>query len=350
MWGVRHEHLPGGRILAEVASGSWWHDPETGVVEIASVALPTADEDLDATGLPDGERPLRPEAEIVRRLTLGEYRELFAGVPVPPHEQIEAFVRFVSTAHSWYKHLPLLPPGVPMTLFLDPGAGAQLVLDRRGRIRQVNRRKHGFHYSWLRTAAYRDRFGHAAFARGAGTGTVVSLMRAEGSQLIPSDDKPAIFDPGRGELLALPEEVLDAGVAQVSGVVHPHASLPALWRFARNLDASHVDWPTESGGAIVLAQILERVRALSTDPSLIEKVDLGLGRPAERHEATVVAQIFDRVRALSAHPKQSKAPLDRDRYQLVGCDLVLHRLLTPERERQHVGIVAALERVVDLVR
>ena len=351
MWGVRHEHLPDGRILAENAFGSWWYDPETGVVEIASLAdPPSADEYLGATGLPDVELFPRPEAEIVRSLTLGEYRELLAGVPEPSREQIEAFARFVSTAHSWYKHLPLLPPGVPMTLFLDPGAGAQLIVDRRGRIRQVNRRKHGFHYSWLRTAEYRDRFGHAAFARSPGTGTVVSLMRAEGSQLIPSDDKPAIFDPGRGELLALPDEVLEAGVAQVSGVVHPHASLPALWRFSKNLDASHVDWPTESGGATVLAQILERVRALSADPNLIEKVDVGLDRPAERHGATVVAQILERVRALSAHPKRSKPPLDRDQYQLMGCDLVLHRLLTPERERQRVGMVEALERVVDLVR
>jgi len=351
MWGVRHEHLPDGRILAENAFGSWWYDPETGVVEIASLAVPAADEYPDATGLPDREPLLRPEAEIVRSLTLGEYRELLAGVPEPSREQIEAFARFVSTAHSWYKHLPLLPPGVPMTLFLDPGAGAQLIIDRRGRIRQVNRRKRGFHYSWLRTAEYRDRFGHAAFARSAGTGTVVSLMRAEGSQLIPSDDKPAIFDPARGELLALPDEVLEAGVAQVTGVMHPRASLPALWGFPKNFNASHVDWPTQSGGANALAQILERVRALSDDPALIEKVDVGLDRPAERHGATVVAQILDRVRALSAHPKQSTPLRDPDRLHLgFDCDLVLYRLLSPERERQHAGIAAALERVVDLVR
>jgi len=284
-------------------------------------------------------------------LTLGEYRALLAGVPEPSREQIEAFARFVSTAHSWYKHLPLLPPGVPMTLFLDPGAGAQLIIDRRGRIRQVNRRKRGFHYSWLRTAEYRDRFGHAAFARSAGTGTVVSLMRAEGSQLIPSDDKPAIFDPARGELLALPDEVLEAGVAQVTGVMHPRASLPALWGFPKNFNASHVDWPTQSGGATVLAEILERVRALRADPTLIERIDLGLDRPAERHGATVVAQVFERVRALGTHPKQGKPPRDRDRYYLAGsCDLVLYRLLTPERERQRASIASALERVVDLVR
>ena len=351
MWGVRHEHLPDGRILAESAFGSWWYNPETGVVEIDSLADPPgADEYLDATGLPDAEL-LRPEAEIVRSLTLGEYRELLAGVPEPSREQIEAFARFVSTAHSWYKHLPLLPPGVPMTLFLDPGAGAQLIVDKRGRIRQVKRRKHGFHYSWLRTAEYRDRFGHAAFARGAGTGTVVSLMRAEGSQLIPSDDRLAIFHPGRGELLALPDEVLEAGVAQVSGVVHPRAALPALWGFSTNLDASRVDWPPESGGATALAQILERVRALTADPNLIERVDVHLDRPAERHGATVVAQILERVRALSAGPMQSKPLLDPDRLHLgFDCDLVLYRLLTPERERQHVGMVAALERVVDLVR
>jgi hypothetical protein len=314
-WGVRHEHLPDGRILAEAASGSWWYDPETGEVEIASVADPTADEYQDAIGLPDRELFLRSEAKTVRSLTLGEYRELLAGVPEPSLEQIEAFARFVSTAHSWYKHLPLLPPGVPMTLFLDPGAGAQLHR-RQGRTHTAGQppkarlplllAKDGRVPGPFRSRRLRQERWH---------GTVVSLIRADGSQLIPSDDKPAIFEPHQAELVALPDEVLEAGVAHVSGVVDPRASLPALWRLSRNSDASRVDWPAESGGAAVLAQILERVRALS------------------------------------GHPKRIEPPLDADRDHLIGgCDLVLYRLLTPERERQRAGMVAALERVVDLVR
>jgi hypothetical protein len=255
---------------------------------------------------------------IPRRLTLGKYRELLADVPTPTREQLEAFARFVSTAHSWYKHLPLLPPGAPMTFFLDPGAGAQLIVDRRGRIRQVNRRKHGFHYSWRPTAEYRERFGHAAFARGAGTGTLVSLIRADRTQLVPSDVEPAIFVEDRAALVALPDEVLEAGVAYLSGIVHPRASFPPLWRRRRNLDdATRVDWPAESGGAAGLQRILDRVQALAAAPNLIEP-------PPE--------------------------PPPDDRGWLQSCDFALYRLLTPERERQQRAIVTALEQVIDLVR
>jgi hypothetical protein len=107
----------------------------------------------------------------------GEYRELLAEADVAPpsREQMEDFARFVATAHSWYKHLGLLPPGHPMTFFLDPGAGAQLIVASRGRVHQVERLERGFHYSWLRTADYRERFGHASYAGSAGTGTAVLL-------------------------------------------------------------------------------------------------------------------------------------------------------------------------------
>jgi hypothetical protein len=255
-------------------------------------------------------RKARSPDRIMQKLTLGEYRELLAGVPTPSREQMEGFARFVSTAHSWYKHLPLLPPGIPMTFFLDPGAGTQRIVDRRGRMQQVDRLKSGFHYSWLPTAEYRDRFGHPAFARTAGT--VVTLIGADGSELVPPDNQPALFEPGRAELVSLPNEVLEAGVAYVSGVIHTRASYPVLWQLPKNRDASGVDWPAE-----VLAQIRERVRALSVDPQLIEP-------PPD--------------------------PADEGDLDDEECDLVLHRLLTAEGERQLRSIVAALERVVDLVR
>src|SRR5215470_13221521 len=158
----------------------------------------------------------------MRRLTLDEYRELLAETPTPSSEQLDAFARFVSTAHSWYKHLPTLPPGVPMIFYLDPGAGTQRVVDKRGRVREVERRKPGFHYSWLPTAEYRDRFGCAAFA--AMAGTRVSLIRSDGSQDVPSDDEPRIFAPRYAELVALPTEVLEAGTADISGLIHNRAA------------------------------------------------------------------------------------------------------------------------------
>jgi hypothetical protein len=236
----------------------------------------------------------------VRRLTLGEYRELLAGVPTPSREQMEAFARFVAMAHSWYKHLPLLAPGIPMTFFIDPGAGAQRIVDRRGRIHQVDRLERGFHYSWLPTAEYRDRFGYAAFATTVGTS--VSLIGWDRTQQIPSDDEPAVFEPGRAELVALPNEVVEVGVAFLSGVVHDRASWPGIWQVRRmaGSDAPRVDWPAESGGADGWEKIIERVHALIADPELIA--------PSPHHRLN-----FNE-------------------------DYVLYQLLTPERERQLRGI------------
>jgi hypothetical protein len=221
---------------------------------------------------------------------------------------MEAFVRYVSSAHSWYKELPTLPSGVLMSFYLDPGAGATRIFDRRGRVRQVDVKKGGFHppYRWFATADYRARFGHAAFYPRFGPDASAAV------------DEPSIFGPGRAELVALPREVLDAGTADVSGLIHNRAACYQFWRWLppNYDDPSQVDWPAESGGAAAYAEILDRFQALRA------------GAPVE------------------------EATLNDDKY-LWGSpsgDLVLHRLLMPERERQQRGIATALERIVDLVR
>jgi hypothetical protein len=205
-----------------------------------------------------------------------------------------------------------------MKFFLDPGAGAQRIINARGRLQQVDRLEHGFHYSWLPTAEYRERFGHAAYARTAGTGTVVSLAATDGSELIPSDHEPLVWQPGGAELVALPDEVLEAGTTFLSALVHPRAPFILLVRALRDEQLGRpwpadcpTDWPAESGGAAALAQIIERVRALIANPELEE-------------------------------PPPETAPRSTG-------DFVLYRLLTAERERQRRGMVEALKRVVDLM-
>ena len=250
-----------------------------------------------------------PGVGVARRLTLGEYRELLAGGHPPSREQIEDFARFVSTAHSWYKW-PLLPPGVPMTFFLYPSGGAQrITVGPEGQLHQVNSLEGGFIHSSSPTD---DRFGNAAYDS---RGDTLFLIPADGSRSKPVfRPGPVRFKPGRDELVALPHEVLEAGVADVTAVMHPRASLPILWRRVLDSDVERVEWPAESGGAAGLEQILERARALIANPKLIERPP----DPAPHHSLT-------------------------------GCDFALYRLLSPERERQQRGILAALERVVDLV-
>lgn len=97
-------------------------------------------------------------------------RALVASLPRPSGQQIDNFVEFVSEAHSWYKHLPLLPPGVPFRFFIDPTSGFDRVVGAGGRVRQVERTEQSqkFHYTWMTTADYRTRFGHLAYDAQAG--------------------------------------------------------------------------------------------------------------------------------------------------------------------------------------
>jgi len=56
-------------------------------------------------------------------LSMDQYRALLADVPLPTKQQKENFVEYASHAHSWYKHLPLCPPGVFFNFFIDKYAG-----------------------------------------------------------------------------------------------------------------------------------------------------------------------------------------------------------------------------------
>src|SRR5262245_37733059 len=118
------------------------------------------------------------------RSTLHRYRVLVASLPMPTLVQMQQFAGHVAGAHSWYKHLPLLPPGAPLQFFLDPAAGMQLIAGSGGRVDATPRTNRGFHYSWLPTAEYRDRFGYLAFSRSSGTS--VSLLLRDESRLIGS--------------------------------------------------------------------------------------------------------------------------------------------------------------------
>lgn len=101
-------------------------------------------------------------------LSLSEYQNLFAGKPAPTGGQIDAFVVFVAGMHSWYKHLPLVPPGVRFHVYLDPNAGLGQFQSADGRsgYREIVEDETLFHYSMLPTCVYRERFGFLNVADG----------------------------------------------------------------------------------------------------------------------------------------------------------------------------------------
>lgn len=210
-----------------------------------------------------------------------------------------AFAAHVCGAHSWYKHLPLFPPGRPFHFFLDPAAGMDLRF-HADHVDAVPRTEPGFHHSSILTADYRERFGHLAFSHDGGT--TVYMVGDDGSALAPSDDVPAVYDPPSRSLRRLPAEVLAQGTAMVSGIVHPegvHSSLVLMFANERAIAA----WPIESGG------------------------------PAAMHE-------------LLAYCRTSLEQLrERPRERLLRDDEGLQQRLEPERTRQRQGMVAAMRRV-----
>ena len=255
----------------------------------------------------------RDEGDVTPVLTLAEYRSLTAHLPRATAAQMESFARFVSNAHSWYKHVPLFPPSAPLHFFIDPSAGTQRAIASDGSISIFDRDKTGFHYSWIPTMEYRRRFGYLAFSKSVGSS--VSLVDAKGGRLIPSDDSPLVYEPHRALLCGVPVAVVQAGTALMSGIVHTLAANVDLWR---HLEQYLTHWPPESGGAKALLAILGRCRLLRENPSLEERLPLADDRVAE-----------------DVH--------------LGFIDYPLHELISPERKHQQHEMVAAMRRALDMI-
>ena len=65
-------------------------------------------------------------------LSMPQYLDLLAAVPLPTQQQKENFAVYVSGAHRWYKHLPYYLPGSLFCFFIDKYAGFDRVLLRDG--------------------------------------------------------------------------------------------------------------------------------------------------------------------------------------------------------------------------
>jgi hypothetical protein len=226
---------------------------------------------------------------------------------------MQQFAVFVSNAHSWYKHLPYLPPGLPFYFFLDPAAGMQLAVKPQGSVDATPRTEGGFHYSWLPTVEYRDRFGYLAYSRIAGTR--FSSRSDDGTWLVSSDVGSSVYDPTAHCLCQLPTQVRRVGRAFVSGVAHTCGADERFWLGMVRMKTP-LEWPEESGGLEAVTRILDRCRVLEEDPS----------------------------------QKEQKRTFDpKDDANLWGVDYPLYQLLEPERQRQLAGMVSAMKRVIELV-
>ena len=181
------------------------------------------------------------ETSIAAAHSLAAYRRAVADLPRPTEAQIDAFVEFVASAHSWYKHLPLFPPGSPFTFFLNPKAGMDTFVTPSGEVVYCERTDDSqrFHYTWMTTAAYCARFGYLDYATDAGRTFV--HRTSNGPAKLLATRAPA----------GIPQAIRNAGTMNLTGVVHPMAAGRSLqW-----VDLSNASWPEESGGSKTMHQI-----------------------------------------------------------------------------------------------
>jgi hypothetical protein len=168
-----------------------------------------------------------------------DYVGVIRRLPRPTLAQTERFARFVSCAHSWYKHLPV-DPKVPFVFYLDPGAGMSRVHTRTAEtaLVEITDESPRFHYTWQTTRDYRRRFGHWNYHADYGTSF---LFAGEGGVVSTAGSGLAILTDS-GEWAGVPAALVASGTAHVSALVHPSpkflvwACEPARFRLT---DAPH---------------------------------------------------------------------------------------------------------------
>jgi hypothetical protein len=175
----------------------------------------------------------RMEGPVGSPLDESEYRKLIRHLQRPTDAQITDFSDYVCSAKSWYKHLPLTPPGSRFFFYLDPHAGLDRVVTRTGKVRLHERTQstEAFHYSWMTTDAYRARFGCLAFACEDGS-ALFSHQRIDGEvALIDNNTRHPLIQITDVQVNQPPAAVLEAGSCFLTALIHPRAT--ARWLFTR---------------------------------------------------------------------------------------------------------------------
>lgn len=290
----------------------------------------------------------RDRIRMLAPCDLSVYRAIVRALPRPSEEQVADFVAYVSGAHSWYKHLPLMPPGVSFVFFLDPSAGCDWVpapdggLVPRERVDPNER----FHYTWMLTAEYRRRFGHLAYDSGRAPAFVV------GSRAAPRVHAEYPVFVAKGLTARIPDEVVRASTAEVTGIVHKGAAAVLVHRGARLL-GSERSWPEQTGGEVTKRAILalaerhagtwERYREATAPVYERERARLGAATAKGAMRARLEREARERAADLtSAEFAAYYAAWEQDLAEM-------QEVLRPERQRLEKTLAMAIDRMLRLV-
>jgi hypothetical protein len=261
--------------------------------------------------------------ETIEPCSLAFYRKVVRKLSRPTSVQIENFVQYVSKAHSWYKHLPLLPPGVPFVFYLDPFSGFDRIIQAGGHVtcRRRTKKSFAFHYAWRTTRVYRTQFGYLAYYTGSGTKAFVGSDEG-----VYGVDNPPAFTT-RHKIYALPSEIEQLASVELTAPVHPYApEFRPVSDYLRSLIIGTSDrparhWPQETGGDAVIYKFIE----------LNERIhEIYLSEPKTNPE---------RWREQADTLIAREAPIKAE------CDA----LFLPERQRLQRNMTDAINRMLDLV-
>ena len=229
-----------------------------------------------------------PDEMLLSRMAMSEipemeldaYRLLLRDILPPTDSQIEAFADYVACAHSWYKHLPLIPPGGVFHFFIDPHAGMDHLVNRSGEVhlRTRTRDTEPFHYSWMTTGEFRERFGYLAFSCAKGNAVFSdALVDSEqfGTETVLVDNNclHPVLQISCLTAESPPKEVLDAGSCSLTALIHPRATEEFLLRQLalakqqsfRHLDLEGEEWPQADTTD-------KQIDKVSTDPAFVDVI------------------------------------------------------------------------------
>lgn len=234
------------------------------------------------------------------------YLRIVRALPRPTQKQIGGFVEYVCSAHSWYKHIPIVPPGVAFHLFMNPHVACDKSVLPSGQIEFLVRKERGFHYAEWPTEEYREQCGYLDYVCSRSSVPAIYLLKKEPTL----DELQALEEEDRvkqDHRLPVPDEILRAGEVNLTGVIHTWASQPFPWlRHLGRPGFEESSWPAETGGRDAFVKILET---------------------AERCDSLSLKDLED----------------------FESCRLELDHLLNPERERQKALMRATVGRVLQLV-
>ena len=159
-------------------------------------------------------------------MDIDAYRQLVDAVAPPTDSQIDAFADYVASAPSWYKHLPLQPPGVDFHFYIDPNAGMDHLVHASGEVtvRARTPDTESFHYAWMTTADYRARFGCLAFSCAAGPSVFGTDLVGEETVLVDGNSLHPVLQVERDSAKRLPKQILEMGTCSLTALVHPRAT------------------------------------------------------------------------------------------------------------------------------